>query len=85
MTGEVGKVDPSLGYITWFMNVVELYQKRKSQFLCVCQPRSPGERLPEGNGENHQEGRFKLGRGDGEEGRLVLSEKWWSTARRHPR
>ena len=30
MTGEVDNIDPSLGYITWFANVVELYQKRKT-------------------------------------------------------
>ena len=28
MTGEVCIVDPLLGFITWFTNVVELYQKR---------------------------------------------------------
>ena len=34
-TGEVGNVDPSLGYITWFTNVVELYQERNLQLLQV--------------------------------------------------
>ena len=38
------------------------------------QPRSPSERLPEGNGENCKEGRFKHERGEGEERRLVLLE-----------
>ena len=28
MTGKVGDVDSLLGFITWFANVVELYQKR---------------------------------------------------------
>ena len=28
MPGEVGEVDPSLGYIMQFTNMVELYQKR---------------------------------------------------------
>ena len=28
MTGKVSNVDPSLGFIVWFANVVELYQKR---------------------------------------------------------
>ena len=32
MTGRVSDVDPSLGFITWFANVVELYQKRN----CNC-------------------------------------------------
>ena len=40
----------------------------------MWQPRSPGERLPKGTGENHKEGRFKLERGDGKEGRPDLSE-----------
>ena len=31
-TGEIGNVDPLLGYITWFANVVEVYQKKK----CNC-------------------------------------------------
>ena len=32
MAGEVGNVDPSLGYIMWFANVKNLYQKRN----CNC-------------------------------------------------
>ena len=32
MTGKVGDVDPSLGFIVQFENVVELYQKRN----CIC-------------------------------------------------
>ena len=32
MTGEIGHVDPSLGYISQFTNVVELYQKKN----CTC-------------------------------------------------
>ena len=32
MTGEVSDVDPLLGYIVWFANVVELYQKKN----CNC-------------------------------------------------
>ena len=32
MLGEVGNVDPSLGYIVWFTNAVELYQKKN----CNC-------------------------------------------------
>ena len=31
-TGEVGNVDPLLGYIAWFVNVVKLYQKKN----CSC-------------------------------------------------
>ena len=30
MTGEVGIVDPSLGYIKWITDAVELYQKKDS-------------------------------------------------------
>ena len=33
MTEEVGNVDPSLGYITWFTNALELYQKRNHSSL----------------------------------------------------
>ena len=50
----------------------------------MWQLRSPGERLSEGNGENCQEARFKLERGDGKEGRLILSEGG-CYARGHPR
>ena len=32
MTGDVGDVDLSLGYIMWFANVIELYQKKN----CNC-------------------------------------------------
>ena len=32
ITGEAGDVDPSLGYIVWFTNAVELYQKKN----CNC-------------------------------------------------
>ena len=28
MTGEIGDVNPSLSYIAWFANAVELYQKK---------------------------------------------------------
>ena len=48
--------------------------KEELQLLWVWQPRSPGERLPKGTRENHKEGRFKLERWDGKEGRLILSE-----------
>ena len=33
MTGKVSDVNPLLGYITWFDNVVELYQKKELQLL----------------------------------------------------
>ena len=33
LSGEVGDVDPSLGYILQFANVVELYQKKELQLL----------------------------------------------------
>ena len=32
LAGEVGDVDLSLGYITWFANALELYQKKS----CNC-------------------------------------------------
>ena len=32
MLGEVGDIDPLLGYIPWFATVVELYQKKN----CNC-------------------------------------------------
>ena len=35
MSGEAGDIDPSLGYITWFANVIELYQKRTAIALGV--------------------------------------------------
>ena len=36
MSGEVVNVDPSLAYIAWFANVVELYQKKNHNcFRCV--------------------------------------------------
>ena len=35
MTVEVGDVDPSLGYIMQFVNVVELYQKKTAIVSCV--------------------------------------------------
>ena len=73
-TGNVGDLDPLLGYIAWFTNVVELYQKKN----CICfgcgRPQSPGERLPKKTGESYKEGRFKLKRGDSKEGRPILSE-----------
>ena len=47
---------------------------KELQLLWVWQPRPPGERLPVGNGENCQEGRFKLERGGSKEGKQVLSE-----------
>ena len=40
----------------------------------MWQPGSPVERLPKGPGKNCKEGGFKLERGNGEEGRLDLSE-----------
>ena len=73
MSGEVRSVDLLLDHIMQFAKVVELYQK-EPQLLWVWQPRSPGERLPKGSGENCKEDRFKLERGDGKEGRLVLPE-----------
>ena len=78
-TGEVGNVDPSLSYIMQFTNAVELYQKKN----CNCFGCGSPDHLPKGNGKNCQEGRFKLERGDGKEGRPVLSEIS-SYARGHP-
>ena len=77
--------DTLLSYIMWFTNAVKLYQKKKKelQLLWVWQPRSLSGRLPKGSGENHKEGRYKLERGDGKEGRQVLSEAGGSTG--HPR
>ena len=36
MTGEVGNVDLSLGYIGQFVNVIELYQKKNTIALGVA-------------------------------------------------
>ena len=36
MSGKVGDVDPSLGFITWFINAVELYQKGNAVVLGVA-------------------------------------------------
>ena len=58
--------------------------EKEMQLLWVWQPRSPGEGLTKGIGENCKEGRFKLERGDSEEGRLVLS-KVGGYPRGHPR
>ena len=71
MTAEIGNVDPSLGYIV-VCQCGRVISEKELQLLWVWQPISPGERLPKGNAENHKEGRFKLERGDGKEGRLVL-------------
>ena len=38
MTGKVGNADPSLGYIMWFANVVELYQKRNCNCFACSSP-----------------------------------------------
>ena len=71
--GEIGDVNPSLCYIVWFANAVVISEK-EPQMLQVWQPKSLGEGLPERTRESHEEGRFKLKRGYGEEGRLILSE-----------
>ena len=38
MTGAVGDVDPPLGYIAWFINVVELYQKKNCNWFGCGSP-----------------------------------------------
>ena len=37
MLGEVAKVDPLLGYIAWFTNMAELYQKNCNCFRLAAQ------------------------------------------------
>ena len=81
-TGKVSNVDSLLGFLKQFANAVVISEK-EPQLLWVWQPRLPGERLPEENGENHQEGMFKLERGNGEEGEPILSKVGGYT-RGHP-
>ena len=84
MTGEISDANPSLGHTAWFANAGELYQKKNHNWFGCGSPQPPGEGLPKRTGENHEEGRFKLKRGDGEEGRLILSKVGdWPTG--HPR
>ena len=83
-TGIVGNVDPLLDFIMWFANVLELYQKRNCSSFGYGSPDHLVKDCPKEMGENCQEGRFKLERGDGEEGRPILS-KFGGYARGHPR
>ena len=74
LVGEAGDIDQSLDYIIWFANAVELYQKKK----CNCFRCGSLDHLvkdcPKDLGKNCKEGRFKLERGDAEEGRPILWE-----------
>ena len=38
MTGKIGDPAPSLGFITWFANAIELYQKRNHNCFRCCSP-----------------------------------------------
>ena len=62
MTGKVSDTDSSLGFVTWFANCFG--SGSPDHLVKDC---------PKEMGENCQEGRFKLERGDGREGRPVLS------------
>ena len=83
MTGKVSDVDPSLCFITWFANVVELYQKGNCNIIGCGSPDHLAKDCWKEVGNTSREGRFKLERGDGKEGRPILSEGG-DYARGHP-
>ena len=73
VSDKVGGVDQSLGYIIWFANAVELYQKKNQNCSRCDSPDHLVKDCPKdlGNGEKC---RFKLEGGDGKEGKPDLSK-----------
>ena len=72
MTGQVGNVDPLLGYITWFTNVEELYQKKNCNCFRCGSPDCLVKDCLEKIGKTARKVGLNMKRGDGEEGRPVL-------------
>ena len=72
LLGEVGDIDPSFGYITQFGNVV--VTPKRTAIASGVAAQITWWNTAQKNWGNCKESRFKPERGDGKEGRLVLSE-----------
>ena len=73
-TGKVGDVDLSLGYITWFANAVELYQKKNCNCFRCGSPDYLVKDCPNKIGKATRKVGLNLKEGMAKKGRLVLSE-----------